>query len=356
MPGEAEINQTYEQLNSAARYTVGLPFSQSWENDVMETLWRLEQYENKHGLENKSHDLLENAILDKLALQDDMPADELEAYLRTLGVPIETGGEVRHDGTTGPRGPNTSDTRKTTGKFQPEPKAARIIANLIRNHDIEPTTDLKVSMISQSANFRKHQEPYWVLDVKPWERQIAICNVSGEGSFVGRGLRNRESWEELLSNKTKLSDKSFQIKEGLIKINKTILSDERYTAVIVDACKNGVQNARVTEQTILDCLYHNIAEKNELAGQKSPNLLNPHHSYIQYNGMLSKGKIDGYPPGSGLPQVLINDLTRHAKKCLKQNNYLPDETTDEIIDKDLKVLSEVRHLGDSERYRMKMVL
>lgn len=352
MPKDSEQQDTHQKRIDAAKYVIGLPFSQSWDNDVTESLARLETYEHDNGLDITAHQLLEDAILDKLALQDNMTADELEAYLRALNVPIEKDGEVKHEGTTGPRGPKIGTPPKTTDKFRPDPKAARIIAKLVRDHNIDPKKDLDIKIIPQADDFYSHKEPTWIIGVKPWERQMAVCNVTDEKSFVGRGMRTRKDWQELLSNKTRLKGIDFQKEKNLIDIPKSNISDQKHTARMIDTCKNGVENARITAGTILDCMYYYIVKTNELPGSKDTSLLRPNNTFRQYQASLSKGRIEGDLKNSTLPKLLLDDLARRAQKWREEKGILPDETTNEIIDPSHPSLSKItwRQIGTIIKY------
>lgn len=110
---------------------------------------------------------------------------------------------------------------------------------------------------------------------------------------------------------------------------------------MLDFCENGVRDAQVTAQVILDCMYHFAAEKNALAGQKDKNLLRPYETFHQYNTALHTGKIDEYLKGTTLATLLLDDLARRAQNWRKEKGVLPDENTDEAIDSDHPPLPQI---------------
>lgn len=194
----------HKNLTAAARYVIDMPYSNTWDNDVTQTLARLETFEHNNELDITAHQLLETALLDKIRLNPDMHEDELLAYLTKMGVNItESTKRIGQDGTSGKERPGNDLSANSA-----RPRAARLITALA-DRGLDLKTDINIAIIPRAADSRI-EEPYWIISVKPWNRQMGVCNLSNQRSFVGRGQRDPEKWAEILSDKTRAQDKAYQ--------------------------------------------------------------------------------------------------------------------------------------------------
>lgn len=328
------LDQTeHEALKAAAENAVRADSHKKWQDTVLNALAALETYEHEHDLPRTSEKLLQDAIIGKLRLQPNLSATELKVCLEHLGVTITTSAaHIAANGTS--ERERTGNGTASSGHVRPDPRAARIITALAdRGFDLK--NDIEITIIPRAAGSWT-KEPYWLITVRPqgekWGRQMAVCNLTRQNSYVGSGIRTPEQWAELLSDKSALTIERLE-ELGIVDVPKNGITDEKHTARMLEYCENGVRGAKITADTILECMYHYTAETRQLAGAKGhQNLLRPLEAFSQYRHMLNEGLINGQPKGSTLTTLLLDDLTSRARKWRKKTGALPDENTDEPID------------------------
>lgn len=272
-----------------------------------------------------------------------MPQEELQGHLKHLGITVKIS-EVEVDQIRSPNYPEHHDETSRTAWLEPDDRAAQIIAAL---HDkaIDIKDDVDITILTRGSG-SVVKEPYWIIGVKPWGRQMAISDTR-QASFVAEEPLTEEKWGELLSDKTSLNET--QADHGLTNISKRNISTEKWRDKMIDACQNGIDQTKITAETILNSIYHHTATKRQIPGPHSPeNTLRPLETFHEYQTKLNRGKIDDIEGKTNLKQLFLDDLANRAKQWRKETGTLPDENTDAVIDPEHPSLSQITWAEMSE--------
>lgn len=261
-----------------------------------------------------------------------MSTPDLLIHLQEHGIPIEA--SEGYDIKTEP----VFKTNSTYRTHVPDPRLAQLI-NALEQTDLNLEQDITLSVIERDPSYKHHSEPYIIVNITKWNAQIAVTNSKSENSYVSGELKPITEWETITNNKPGRYD---DLKElNIANVTKSGLTTEKWTNRLLHLAKNGVEDAKITKDVILNAMYASLVQtqKPPKITDKSPT--RPTETFTQYQSALYQGQVEGMPKGSGIRKLFLSDIKKRALRWKHTKNDLPDENTDEIVDPDHQYLKEI---------------